>query len=118
MQFVLTASDFTSTTFYIHNCTLFLLWLCLFILSGVTSLLFSSSILGTYPPWEFIFQCHIILHFHTVLRVLKARVLKCFAIPSPGDHILSELATISNPFWVAVAYSFIELDKAVIGWSV
>ena len=35
-----------------------LFWLCLFILSGVISPLFSSSILGTYQPEEFIFQCH------------------------------------------------------------
>ena len=30
------------------------------------SLLISSSILGTYQPGEFIFQCHIFLTFHTV----------------------------------------------------
>ena len=78
---VITASDLTSITFYIHNCTLFLLWLCLFILSEVISPLFSSSILGTYQPGEFIFQCHIFLPFHTVDGVLKARILKWFSIP-------------------------------------
>ena len=41
-------------------------WLCLLILSGVISPLFSSSILGTYQPEEFIFQCHIFLPFYTV----------------------------------------------------
>ena len=33
------------------------------------------------------------------------------------DHILSELSTMSRPSWVALhsmAYSFIELDKAVV----
>ena len=37
--------------------------------------------------------------------------------PSPVDHILSELLTITCPFWVALlgmAHSFIELDKAVV----
>ena len=37
--------------------------------------------------------------------------------PSPVDHIWSELSTITRPFWVALhgmAYSFIELDKAVV----
>ena len=37
--------------------------------------------------------------------------------PSPVDHILSELSTITSPSWVALhgmAHSFIELDKAVI----
>ena len=65
----------------------FLLWLCLFILSGVISPLFSSSILGTYWPGEFIFQCHNFLPCHTVHGVFKARILKWFAIPfSIGPH--------------------------------
>ena len=62
-----TASDFTSITSHIHNWAWFSLWLCLFLLSGVISPLFSSSILGTYQPGQFIFQCHIFLPFHTVL---------------------------------------------------
>ena len=69
---------------------MFLLWLHPFILSGVISPLISSSMLGTYWPGEFLFQYPIILPFHTVHGVLKARVLKWFAIPSPVDHILSE----------------------------
>ena len=80
-------------------------------------LLFSSSILGTYWPGEFIFQCHIFLPFHTVHEVLKARILKWFAIPSSRGHILSELSTTTCPSWVALhgmAHSFIELDKAVV----
>ena len=47
----------------IHNCMLFSLWLSLFILSGAISALFSSSILDTYQPGEFTFQCHIFLPF-------------------------------------------------------
>ena len=66
---------------------LFLLWLSLFILSGAISLLFSSSILGTFQPGESIFQCHIFLPFHTLHGILKARILKWFAIPfSSGRH--------------------------------
>ena len=37
--------------------------------------------------------------------------------PSPVDHVLSELSTITHPSWVALhgmAHSFIELDKAVV----
>ena len=37
--------------------------------------------------------------------------------PPPGDHIFSELSTMTCPSWVALhgmAYSFIELDKAVV----
>ena len=86
------ALDFTSITSHIHNCVLFLLWLHLFILSGVISPLFSSSILGTYRPGEFIFQRPIFLPFHTVHWVLKARILKWFAIPfSSGPHSVRPL---------------------------
>ena len=76
-----TTLDFTSITDHIHNWVLFLFWLHLFILFGVMSSLISSSILGTYQPGEFIFQCPIFLAFHTVHGVLKAGILKCFAIP-------------------------------------
>ena len=55
--------DFTSITSQIHSWVLFLLWLCLFILSDVISPLISHSILGTYRPGEFIFQCPIFLPF-------------------------------------------------------
>ena len=85
-----TALDFTSTTWHIHN--FFLLWLSLFIPSGAISLLFSSSILDIYRPGEFIFQCHIFLCFLTIHGVLKARMLKWFAIPlSSGPHFVRTL---------------------------
>ena len=75
-HWTLLSSPVTSTARYC-----FFLWLHLFILSGVISPLISSSILGAYPPGEFIFQCPIFLPFHTVHGVLKARILKWFAIP-------------------------------------
>ena len=59
-----TALDLASITSHIHNWVLFLLWLHLFILSGVISSLISSSILGTYWHGEFLFQYPIILPFH------------------------------------------------------
>ena len=49
-----------------------------------------------------IFWCHIFLPFHTVHGILKARILGWFTIPSPMDHILSELFTIIHPTWVAL----------------
>ena len=65
-------------------------------------------------PGKFMFQCHIFLPFHIVHGVLKARMLKWFAIPlSSGPwfirtfhHDLSILggATMTD--------SFIELEKA------
>ena len=54
---------------------------------------------------------------HTVHGVLKARMLKWFAIPFSRDHVLSELSTVTRLSRVAphsMAHSFIELDKAVI----
>ena len=39
------------------------------------------------------------------------------AFPSPVDHILSELSTMTPPSWVALhsmAHSLIELEKAVV----
>ena len=68
-----TASDLASITSHIHSWVLFLLWLHPFLLSGVISPLISSSILGTYWPGEFLFPYPIILPFHTVHEVLKAR---------------------------------------------
>ena len=65
----------------------FFLWLHPFIFSGLNSPLISSSILGTYRPGEFIF-----LPFHTVNRVLKARILKWFAITfSSGPRFVRTL---------------------------
>ena len=60
--------------------------------SGSSFLLFSSSILGTYSPGEFIFQCHIFLPFHTVHGVFKARIPKWFVIPfSSGPRFVRTL---------------------------
>jgi len=56
-----TALDFTSITSHIHNWVLVLFWLHLFIFSSVISPLIFSSMLGTYWPGEFIFQCPILL---------------------------------------------------------
>ena len=84
-----TASDLTAITSHIHNWVLFLLWFCPFILSGVISTLISGSILDTYRPGEFTFQCPIFLPLHTVHGDLKSRLLKWFAIPfSSGPHFV------------------------------
>ena len=86
------------------NWVLFLLWLHLFILSGVISPLISSSIVGTYRPGEFFFQCPIFLPFHTVHGVLKAGILKWFDIPfSSGPRFVRilhhDLPVLGGPTW-------------------
>ena len=115
-----TASDLASITSHIHNWVLVSPWLYHFILPGVISPLFFSSILVNYQPEEFIFQCTIFLLSHPAYGVLKARILKWFAIPFSNGPNLAELSTITHP-WVtlhSMAHSFIELDKAVAMWSV
>ena len=73
-----------------------------FILSGVISPLISNSILDTYQPEKFIFQCPIFLPFHTVHGAFKARILKWFAIPFSSGPVFSELSTMTCPSWVAL----------------
>ena len=113
---VLYSIKLTFTTRYIRNWTMFPLWPSLFILSGAISSLFPSSILDTYQPGGLIFRCPIFLPFHT--GVLKARILKWFAIPSSsGPCFVRTLSTMTCPTCVALhgmAHSFIELHKALI----
>ena len=86
----------------------------------------SSCILSTYQPGEFIFQ-HLFFFFFFIIVSFCLFILfmvfsrqeywSGFPFPSPVDHVLSELFTMTCPCWVALhgmAYRFIELDKAVI----
>ena len=112
---------FTSIISHIHNWTLFLPWLHLFILSGFISPLFSSSILGTYWSGEFIFQCHIFCLFILFMGFSRQEYWSGLPLPSPVDHILSELSTMMHPSCVALhgtGHSFIELDRLWSIWSV
>ena len=46
-----------------------------------------------------------------------SRAISIFNFPSPVEHILSELSTMTCPFWVALhsmAHSFIELDRTTV----
>ena len=112
--------DFTSITSHIHNWVLFLLWLCLFILSGVISPLISTSILGTYRPGEFIFQCPVCLLCHIVHGVLKARIPKWFALETNRDHlVIFEIASkycILDSFVDYDGYSILLRDSYVVHW--
>ena len=97
---------------------LFLLWLHPFILSGIISPLISSSILGTYRPKEFPFQYSIILPFPTVHGVLKARILKWFAIPfCNGPHSVKSLhhdpPILGGPTW----HGLVSLSETRL-WSI
>ena len=96
--------DHAFITSHIHNWVLFLLWLHPFILSGVISLLVSSSILGTYQHGKFIFQCPIILPFHTVHGVLKTRAPSLYwlhlSLPFPQFQMTRNFDSVSKfLFW-------------------
>ena len=73
-----------------HMTMLFSLWLRLFILSGVISPLFSSSILGTYWPGEFIFQVISFCLFIMFIGFWREEHWSDLPLPSPVDHVLSE----------------------------
>ena len=90
-------------------------WLLSFFLE-LFSPLFSSSTLDIYEvPGEFIFQCHIFLPFHTVHRVLKARILKWFAIPFSSElHSIRSLHHAIHLEWPYMPWLFHESDKAMI----
>ena len=76
----------------------------------------SSSILCTYWPREFLVQYPIILPFIQFMEFSRQEHWSGFSFPSPVDHILSDLSTMTRPSWVAPQawLGFTELDKAVV----
>ena len=106
-----------NTSRHIHNRASFPLWPSHFILSAAISnypLLFPSRKLDTFWFGGLIFQCHILLPFHTAHGVLQAKIRGGLPSPPPVDHVLSELLTMTRPSWVALhsmTHSFIELHK-------
>ena len=113
---VFIALDLTSITSHIHNWVLFLLWLHPFILSGVISLLISSSILGPYRLGEFPFSILSFCLFILFTGFSRQEYWSGLPFPSPVDHILSDLSTLPICLgWPHMAWlTFIELDKAVV----
>ena len=63
------------------------------------------------------FWYEIVFPFVLLMGFARQEYWSGLPFPSPVDHILSELFTMSRPSWVALhsmAHSFIELDKAVV----
>ena len=117
MQYCSLRHQTTSITSHIHSWVLFLLWLSLFILSGVISPLIFSSILGTYRRGSSFFSVLSFCLFILFMGFSRQEYRSGLPFPSPVDHVLSELSTMTHPSWVALrgmAHSFIELDKAVV----
>ena len=69
------------------------------------------------PVEEFIFQSHIFCFFILFMGFSRQEYWSGLPFPSPVDHVLSELSTMTHLSWVALqgtGHSFIELDKAVV----
>ena len=100
-----------------HNWVLVLLWLRLFILSGVISPLIASSILGTCQLGEFIFQCPLFpFSYCSWGSQDKNAEVVCHSLLQ-WTTFMSEPSTMTHPSWVAphsMAHGFIELDKVVV----
>ena len=95
---------------------LFFLWLCVFLLSGVISPLFSSSIWAPTDLGSSSFSSYPFA-FHTVMAFSRQECWSGLPFLSPVDLILSELSTMTHPSWVALhgmAHSFTELDNTVV----
>ena len=71
----------------------------------------ASTDLGSFP-----FQYPIILPFILFMGFSRQEYWSGLPFPSPVDHILSDLSTMTRPSWVAPQawLSFTELDKAVV----
>ena len=108
--------EFTSITSHIHNWVLFLLWLHLFINSGIISPLISSGIVGTYRPGEFIFQCPIFAFSYCSWdSQVKNTEVVCHSLLQWSTFCQnSPLTCLSWAAMDCVSHSFIELDKAVV----
>ena len=89
---------------HIHNCALFSFWLRLFILSGVISPLFSSSIVGTFQDGGLIFWFHIFLSFYTVHVILMWGIMGWFDTCSSSESrfvrtLHYDPSTLGGPTW-------------------
>ena len=111
-------SPVTSTTggcFCFYSVSLFFLELFLFQLH-----IEHLSAWGVHLSASFLFFFFIIVSFCLFILFMvfsRQEYWSGFPFPSPVDHVLSELFTMTCPCWVALhgmAYRFIELDKAVI----
>ena len=108
--------DFISSTSHIHTWVLFLFWLHLFILSEIIPPLFSSSILGSYLGSSSFSVLSFCL-FIVFMGFSRQEYWSGLPLPSPVDHVLSFLFTMTHPSWVALhsmAHSFTELAKDVV----
>ena len=101
---------FIFTTSHIHNLALFLLWLSL---SFLLELFLCSSPIAYWAPTDLGSSSFRVISFCLFLPFMEFSRQECWSglpFPSPVDHVLSELSTMTHPPWVALhsmAHSFI-----------
>ena len=106
-------------TRHVHSWASLLLWpSCSFLLELLVIALCSSPVAcGTPSNLGAHLLASYLLPLYAVHRVLQARILEWIAIPSPVNHILSKVFTMTHPSWVALngmAHSFFELHKLLL----
>ena len=111
-----TALDLASITSHSLNPVLFLLWLHPFILPGV---FLHWCPVAYWAPTDLGSSSFSILSFCLFILFMgfsRQEYWSGLPFPSPVDHILTGLSTMTHPSWVALWawLSFIELDKAVV----
>ena len=117
MLLLFTALDFTSITSHIHN------WV-VFYFGSVSSvfleLFLHWSLVAYWALTDLGSSSFSVLSFCLFILFMGFSTQEYWSglpFPSPVDHVLSELSTMTCPFWLALhgmAHSFIELDKAVV----
>ena len=108
------ASDFTSITSHIYNWVLF--FLCS-ISSFFLELFLHWSPVECWASTDLVSSSFSVLSFCLFMGLSRQEYWNGLPLPSPVDHILSELSTMTHLSWVALhgmAHSFFELDKAVV----
>ena len=111
-----TASDLASITSHIQKWVLFLLWLHPFVLSVV---FLHWSPVAYWAPNDLGSSSFGILSYCLFILFMgfsRQEYWSGLPFPSPVDHVLSDLSTMTHPSWVAPQawLGFIELDKAVV----
>ena len=115
-----TASNFSFITSYIHHLVLVLLWLHLFILLVLFLHWSPVAYRATTNLLKMASSSFSILSFYLFIFFMvfsRQEYWSGLPFPSPVDHALSQVSTVTCLSWVALhvmAHSFIELDKAMV----
>ena len=86
-------------------------------LAQIESVMPSNYLIGHLPTWGVHLSVSYLFAFSYCLWGSQGKNTEVMPFPSPVDHILSDLSTMTCPSSVALhsmAHSFIELEQAVV----